>query len=245
MFSLSCPIRSTMLMVSVAYFAAPRCRTRARQSRRSKRTPACGSARRRLDSHSRIGGVKNARSTSSSKKGRSLWYSITRQTGNPSAAHATGPVATRPQVDRRRWCSDAVGLSYDDSKVLKTFSDRMKIGFPLLSDPGARRSRRTTSATRLLGARRGYWQRGYFHSRSRRRNPCETFPGRVPHTTIRRMHHQGFKDSQMTEGRDLRDFAHRGIPGRFTRPADLRARTASERERRRCSTPRSMFLSSE
>ena len=28
-----------------------------------------------------------------------------------------------------------VGISYDDTKVLKTFSDRMKIAFPLLSDP--------------------------------------------------------------------------------------------------------------
>jgi peroxiredoxin Q/BCP len=30
-----------------------------------------------------------------------------------------------------------VGISYDDPKVLKTFSDRMKIAFPLLSDPGS------------------------------------------------------------------------------------------------------------
>ncbi len=28
-----------------------------------------------------------------------------------------------------------VGLSYDDPKVLKVFSDRSKIGFPMLSDP--------------------------------------------------------------------------------------------------------------
>ncbi len=31
-----------------------------------------------------------------------------------------------------------VGLSYDDPKVLKIFSDRMKIGFPMLSDPESR-----------------------------------------------------------------------------------------------------------
>jgi peroxiredoxin Q/BCP len=31
-----------------------------------------------------------------------------------------------------------VGISYDDTKVLKTFSDRMKIAFPLLSDPGSK-----------------------------------------------------------------------------------------------------------
>ena len=31
-----------------------------------------------------------------------------------------------------------VGINYDDTKVLKTFSDRMKIAFPLLSDPGSR-----------------------------------------------------------------------------------------------------------
>jgi peroxiredoxin len=31
-----------------------------------------------------------------------------------------------------------VGVSYDDTKVLKTFSDHMKIAFPLLSDPGSR-----------------------------------------------------------------------------------------------------------
>jgi len=31
-----------------------------------------------------------------------------------------------------------VGISYDDTKVLKTFSDRMKTAFPLLSDPGSR-----------------------------------------------------------------------------------------------------------
>jgi peroxiredoxin len=31
-----------------------------------------------------------------------------------------------------------VGISYDDTKVLKTFSDDMKIGFPLLSDPGSK-----------------------------------------------------------------------------------------------------------
>jgi peroxiredoxin len=31
-----------------------------------------------------------------------------------------------------------VGISYDDPGVLKTFSDRMKITFPLLSDPGSR-----------------------------------------------------------------------------------------------------------
>ena len=30
-----------------------------------------------------------------------------------------------------------VGISYDDTKALKTFSDRMKIAFPLLSDPGS------------------------------------------------------------------------------------------------------------
>ena len=30
-----------------------------------------------------------------------------------------------------------VGISYDDMKALKTFSDRMKIAFPLLSDPGS------------------------------------------------------------------------------------------------------------
>ena len=28
-----------------------------------------------------------------------------------------------------------VGISYDDPKVLKTFSDKAKIAFPLLSDP--------------------------------------------------------------------------------------------------------------
>ena len=31
-----------------------------------------------------------------------------------------------------------VGISYDDTKIMKTFSDRMKIAFPLLSDPGSR-----------------------------------------------------------------------------------------------------------
>jgi peroxiredoxin len=31
-----------------------------------------------------------------------------------------------------------VGISYDDPKILKAFSDRMKIAFPLLSDPGSR-----------------------------------------------------------------------------------------------------------
>jgi peroxiredoxin Q/BCP len=31
-----------------------------------------------------------------------------------------------------------VGISYDDTKVLKSFSDRMKIVFPLLSDPESR-----------------------------------------------------------------------------------------------------------
>jgi peroxiredoxin len=31
-----------------------------------------------------------------------------------------------------------IGVSYDDTKVLKTFSDRMKITFPLLSDPGSK-----------------------------------------------------------------------------------------------------------
>jgi peroxiredoxin len=31
-----------------------------------------------------------------------------------------------------------VGISYDDTKVLKTFSDRNKIGFPMLSDPGSK-----------------------------------------------------------------------------------------------------------
>ena len=30
-----------------------------------------------------------------------------------------------------------VGISYDDTKALKTFSDRMKIAFPMLSDPGS------------------------------------------------------------------------------------------------------------
>ena len=30
-----------------------------------------------------------------------------------------------------------VGISYDDPKILKAFSDRMKIAFPLLSDPGS------------------------------------------------------------------------------------------------------------
>ena len=31
-----------------------------------------------------------------------------------------------------------VGISYDDTKVLKSASDRMKIAFPLLSDPGSK-----------------------------------------------------------------------------------------------------------
>ena len=31
-----------------------------------------------------------------------------------------------------------VGISYDDTKVLKTFSERMEIAFPLLSDPRSR-----------------------------------------------------------------------------------------------------------
>lgn len=31
-----------------------------------------------------------------------------------------------------------VGISYDDTRILKTFSDRMKISFPLLSDPESR-----------------------------------------------------------------------------------------------------------
>jgi peroxiredoxin len=31
-----------------------------------------------------------------------------------------------------------VGISYDDPKVLKSFSDRAKISFPLLSDPGSK-----------------------------------------------------------------------------------------------------------
>ena len=30
-----------------------------------------------------------------------------------------------------------MGISYDDTKALKAFSDRMKIAFPLLSDPGS------------------------------------------------------------------------------------------------------------
>ena len=30
-----------------------------------------------------------------------------------------------------------VGISYDETKALKSFSDRMKITFPLLSDPGS------------------------------------------------------------------------------------------------------------
>ena len=30
-----------------------------------------------------------------------------------------------------------VGVSYDDVAVLKAFSDKAKIGFPLLSDPGS------------------------------------------------------------------------------------------------------------
>ena len=30
-----------------------------------------------------------------------------------------------------------VGISYDDTKVLKTVTDRLKIAFPLLSDPGS------------------------------------------------------------------------------------------------------------
>ena len=34
--------------------------------------------------------------------------------------------------------AQVVGISYDDTKVLKTFSDRMTIAFPLLSDPGSR-----------------------------------------------------------------------------------------------------------
>ncbi len=31
-----------------------------------------------------------------------------------------------------------VGISYDDPKILKTFTDRNKITFPLLSDPESR-----------------------------------------------------------------------------------------------------------
>src|SRR5262249_61758319 len=31
-----------------------------------------------------------------------------------------------------------VGISYDDTRVLKTVSDRLKIAFPLLSDPGSK-----------------------------------------------------------------------------------------------------------
>lgn len=31
-----------------------------------------------------------------------------------------------------------VGISYDAPSVLKTFSDKSKIGFPLLSDPGSK-----------------------------------------------------------------------------------------------------------
>jgi peroxiredoxin len=31
-----------------------------------------------------------------------------------------------------------VGISYDDTKVLKTFADRNKIAFTLLSDPGSK-----------------------------------------------------------------------------------------------------------
>jgi len=31
-----------------------------------------------------------------------------------------------------------VGISYDDTKALKTFSDRNMIGFPMLSDPGSK-----------------------------------------------------------------------------------------------------------
>jgi peroxiredoxin Q/BCP len=31
-----------------------------------------------------------------------------------------------------------VGISYDDTKVLKAFSDRTKMTFPLLSDPGSK-----------------------------------------------------------------------------------------------------------
>jgi peroxiredoxin Q/BCP len=31
-----------------------------------------------------------------------------------------------------------VGISYDDTKVLKSVSDRLKIAFPLLSDPGSK-----------------------------------------------------------------------------------------------------------
>ena len=31
-----------------------------------------------------------------------------------------------------------VGISYDETKALKSFSNRMKITFPLLSDPGSR-----------------------------------------------------------------------------------------------------------
>jgi peroxiredoxin len=31
-----------------------------------------------------------------------------------------------------------VGISYDDTKLLKSASDRLKIAFPLLSDPGSK-----------------------------------------------------------------------------------------------------------
>jgi peroxiredoxin len=33
---------------------------------------------------------------------------------------------------------ELVGISYDDTSVLKTASDRLKIDFPLLSDPGSK-----------------------------------------------------------------------------------------------------------
>ena len=73
-----------------------------------------------------------------------------------------------------------VGISYDDTKVLKTFSDRMKIAFPLLSDPESK----TIDAYHIRneaakGKAEGVPNPGTFILDRAGRDPREALPRRV------------------------------------------------------------------
>ena len=92
-----------------------------------------------------------------------------------------------------------VGISYDDPKVLKTFSDRMKITFPLLSDPGSK----TIEAYHIRneaarGKAEGVPNPGTFILDQAGRDPREALPRRVSRPPHHRRPGQGGEGRQVT-----------------------------------------------
>ena len=91
-----------------------------------------------------------------------------------------------------------VGISYDSTKVLKTFSDRMSIGFPMLSDPESETIEAYHIRNPAAQGKQGGAISGYVYTRSSGSNPRKAFPRGISGTPHHGGSYQGGKGRELT-----------------------------------------------